>query len=245
MADKFVHTVLIVDDEAQIGKALGRLMRSIGAKYVYAESGQAAIDAIKAKARPFSLILSDQRMPGMEGSEFLEQAKKLSPDTIRFLITGYADVNAVTDAVNKGSIHRYITKPWDNRMLTEIIKAGLEQYELIMENNRLFALAKEQNAKLYKINTGLKKSAELHKRAILQKDKKIAELTEQLEKGFKPRDYISEIETLLKENHMLDSVKLQSLYAAVVAELYEQFQDIAARNGFEMPEDVQGELDAG
>lgn len=240
MAEKFDHTVLIVDDEEQIGKALGRLMKGIGAKYVYMESGQEALERIKTASKPFSLILSDQRMPGMEGSVFLEKAKELAPDTIRFLITGYADVGAVTDAVNKGSIHRYISKPWDNRVLTETVKTGLEQHELIMENHRLFALAKEQNAKLYMVNKELQKSAAVHKKAILQKDNQIAELNALLERGFENRDYIKEMEALLKEKQMLDQGKLNSLYAAIIAELYEQFQDIATRNGFEMPETIPG-----
>lgn len=241
MAKKFDHTVLIVDDEEQVGRALGRLMKTIGAKYVYLDSGEEALDHIKKAEKPFSLILSDQRMPKMEGSAFLEKAKEIAPDTIRYLITGYADIDAVTAAVNKGSIHRYIGKPWDNKILAETVKAGLEQHEMIMENHRLFALAKEQNAKLYTLNTDLKKSAAVHKKAIIQKDKQIEELKARLERGFENRNYINEMEALLKENQMLEEEKLNSLYVAVIAELYEQFQDIATRNGFEMPDTIPGD----
>ncbi len=241
MAEKFDHTVLIVDDEEQVGRALGRLMKSIGVKYVYMDSGAAALDRIKTATKPFSLILSDQRMPQMEGSVFLEKAKEIAPDTIRYLITGYADVDAVTDAVNKGSIHRYIGKPWDNKILAETVKSGLEQHELIMENNKLFVLAKEQNAKLYTLNTDLKKSAAVHQKAIIQKDKQIKELNALLERGFENRNYINEMEALLKESQMLEHEKLNSLYVATIAELYEQFQDIATRNGFEMPDNIPGD----
>jgi len=241
MADNFDHTVLIVDDEEQVGRALGRLMKGIGAKYVYLDSGIEALDRLKKASKPFSLILSDQRMPKMLGSVFLEKAKEVSPDTIRFLITGYADVDAVTDAVNKGSIHRYIAKPWDNKILAETVKAGLEQHELIMENHKLFALAKEQNTKLYTVNIEYKKSAAVHKKAIIQKDKQISELNAKIEKGFENRNYINEMQTLLEKKQMLDQDKLNSLYVAVIAELYEQFQDIATRNGFEMPENIPGE----
>jgi response regulator RpfG family c-di-GMP phosphodiesterase len=240
MARKFDHTVLIVDDEKQVGSALGRLMKSIGTKYVYMESGQAALERMEKTSRPFSLILSDQRMPGMEGSVFLSKAKKIAPDTIRYLITGYADINAVTDAVNKGSIHRYIAKPWDNNVLAETVKSGLEQYKLIMKNHRLFALAKEQNTKLYTLNTELQKSAVVHKKAIFQRDKQIALLKDRLEKGFESRNYINEMEILLKEKQMLEEKKINSLYTAIIAELYEQFQDIATRNGFDMPGDIPG-----
>jgi len=180
-------------------------------------------------------------MPGMPGSVFLEKAKEISPDTIRFLITRYTDVDAVTEAVNKGSIHRDISKPWDNKVLAETVKAGLEQHELIMENHRLFTLAKEQNAKLYALNTDLKKSAAVHQKALLEKEKQVAQLNVRLEKGFENRNYINEIETLLKQKEMMEEGKLNSLYAAIIAELFEQFQEIATRNGFEMPESMPGD----
>jgi response regulator RpfG family c-di-GMP phosphodiesterase len=240
MAEKFDHTVLIVDDEEQVGRALGRLMKNIGAKYVYLDSGLEALDRLKTASKPFSLILSDQRMPKMLGSVFLEKAKEVSPDTIRFLITGYADVDAVTDAVNKGSIHRYIAKPWDNKILAETVKTGLEQHELIMENHKLFALAKEQNTKLFTVNMEFKKSTAVHKKAIVQKDRQISELNTKLEKGFENRNYINEMQALLEEKQMIDEGKLNSFYVAIIAELYEQFQDIATRNGFEMPENIPG-----
>ena len=153
-------------------------------------------------------------------------------------INANALLDAVTDAVNKGSIHRYIAKPWDNKALAETVKAGLEQHELVMENHRLFALAKEQNTKLYTVNMELKKGAAVHKKAIVQKDKQISELNTRLEKGFENRNYINEMEALLKEKQLLDKEKLDSLYLAIIAELYEQFQDIATRNGFEMPENI-------
>ncbi len=240
MADKFDHTILIVDDEEQVGRALGRLMKKINVKYVYMESGQAGLDRIKSSSKPFSLIISDQRMPEMEGSEFLAKAKKIAPKTIRFLLTGYADVDAVTRAVNQGSIHRYITKPWNKNAFIETVKAGLEQYELIIENDRLFKLAKAQNAKLFTLNTDLKKSSVVHQKAIIQRDKEIDQLKKRLEIGFKNRNYINEIEALLKESNLLEKEKLNTLYAAIIAELFEQFQDIATRNGFEMPDNIPG-----
>ena len=241
MIEKFDHTILIVDDEQQLGKALGRMMKQINVKYVYMESGQEGLERIKTASKPFSLIISDQRMPGMEGSEFLEKAKELTPNTIRFLLTGYADVDAVTRAVNKGSIHRYLSKPWNNKELIETVKAGLEQYELIMENDRLFKLAKAQNTKLYALNTELQKSSAVHKKAILQRDKDLTELKKRLEKGFENRNYINEIEAILKENNMLEKEKIDLIYTAAMAELFEQFQDIATRNGFEMPDNIPGE----
>lgn len=235
---KFNHTVLIVDDEEQVGKSIGRLLKKIGVKYVYMSSAKSALERLETAKTPFSLILSDQRMPEMNGAQFLEKAKEIAPDSIRYLITGYADVDAVTDAVNKGSIHRYISKPWDSKVLTETISSGLDQHELIMENHRLFKLAKDQNTKLYELNIQLKKRTEDHKTSICDLDGQIKMLKQKMAQGFERRDYVNEIEALLKQNKMIDTEHLNSLYAALMAEIFEQFQDIATRNGFEMPEDI-------
>lgn len=235
------HTVLIVDDEAQVGRAVGRLLKKEGVRYVYMNSGQAALERIQSASAPFSMIISDQRMPGMTGAELIAQVKEISPNTIRFLLTGYADVNAVTQAVNQGAIHRYIAKPWNNKEFTQIILAGLEQYALLVENDRLFRMAKTQNAKLYTLNKELKKSTTVHQKALLHKDKEIDALKKRLNSGFENRNYINEIEILLKDADMLEQEKINTLYAAIVVELFEQFQDIATRNGFEMPDNISGE----
>ncbi len=117
----------------------------------------------------------------------MEKAKEITPDTIRFLITGYADMDAVTEALNKGAIHRYISKPWNTEALIEAVRNGLEQYAAILENHRLFTLAKEQNTVLYKLNVALKKDTDRHHKALLNKNERIAELAcRQIEKKTGP-----------------------------------------------------------
>ncbi len=238
MTKKFDHKVLVVDDEEQVGKSLGRFFKSIGLKYVYMESGKDGLNRIQTASKPFSLIISDQRMPQMTGSEFLSKAKKIFPDTIRFLLTGYSDMDAITDAVNKGAIHKYISKPWDNKDFEEEIKSGLTQFEQTMENKRLFKLAKEQNTKLFQLNKDLKNSSAAHEKTIAKLNDTIEKLNTKHDNSFENRDYVNEIEVVLKENKILEKDKLDFLYSALMAELYEQFQDIATRNGFEMPEEA-------
>lgn len=75
------------------------------------------------------IILSDQRMPGITGVEFFEQILQKYPDSIRILITGYADIGIVVDAVNKGKIYQYIQKPWDNAMLKDTIEKAYSEYK--------------------------------------------------------------------------------------------------------------------
>ncbi|HCY83630.1 MAG TPA: hypothetical protein DHV36_00680 [Desulfobacteraceae bacterium] len=241
MAEKMDHTVLIVDDEKQVGRALGRIMKQIGVTYVYTDCGQAALERIKTASSPFSLIISDQRMPGMTGDKLLEKAKEAAPDTVRFLLTGYADVDAITAAVNKGAIHRYIAKPWNKKEFIEAVKTGLEQYELIVEKDRLFKLAKVQNTQLYTLNKELKKNTARHQKSIAQRDKEIATLKKKLEIGVENQNFIHEIEMTLKAHDILEQDQIDTLYTAILAEFFDQFQDIAARNGFEMPSRIPGD----
>ena len=107
------------------------------------------------------LILSDQRMPGMQGDAFLSQARRLQPDAIRMLFTGYADIQAVINAVNQGHIFRYILKPWDTVELEGIIRQAAEQYDLLAERKRLIAELQAANAQLLHANEELARAGQL------------------------------------------------------------------------------------
>ncbi|MCB9363052.1 MAG: response regulator [Flavobacteriales bacterium] len=83
------------------------------------------------------VILTDQRMPGMTGVEFLESILKEFPESMRILVTGYADITAVIDAINKGQVYRYVSKPWDNKDLKILIEQSAEVYQLRKEKKQL------------------------------------------------------------------------------------------------------------
>jgi signal transduction histidine kinase len=133
MTLKRKHTIVIVDDEKGVTNALRRLFRKDGYQILTATSGQEGLELLKKLEKPVSLIISDQRMPGMNGAQFLERAKKISPDAVRFLLTGYSDMNAIVEAINKGEIHRYLTKPWNDDHLMLQVRQSLEAYELRKE----------------------------------------------------------------------------------------------------------------
>jgi len=137
MALKRNHTILLVDDEKSIINALKRLFRKEGYQILTALNGLQGVKVLENCLEPVSLIISDQRMPEMTGSEFLEKAKELFPNAIRFLLTGYSNMDEVIDAVNKGKIHRYITKPWNDDDMRLQVEQGLKQLELIEENRDL------------------------------------------------------------------------------------------------------------
>ncbi len=89
------------------------------------------------KKNTFELIITDQRMPGITGVDFLASIIKDYPESIRMLLTGYADIQAVIDAINKGQIYQYITKPWDEQQMRVIINNAYEIFSLRQENKEL------------------------------------------------------------------------------------------------------------
>ncbi|MFN8418168.1 MAG: hybrid sensor histidine kinase/response regulator [Anaerolineae bacterium] len=139
------HNLLVIDDEAEIVKALNRQFRRFYNVYT-AESAQAGYEIMTSV--PIQAIISDQRMPGMSGSEFFSKVKHDYPDAIRLLLTGYADVQAVIAAINDGNIFRYITKPWDPLELETIVREAFERHDLMMNNRRLVLELKTANESL-------------------------------------------------------------------------------------------------
>lgn len=143
MSDKKI-SVLYVDDEEN---NLFSFKATFRFKYqVYtAISGDEAIKILEAK--PIDVIVTDQRMPNMTGVEFLEKVLVKYPDPMRILLTGYADMGAVVDAVNKGKIFHYLTKPWDEKELDATIARAYEMYKEkleIKEMNDKLALSNDQ-----------------------------------------------------------------------------------------------------
>lgn len=145
-------TILCVDDEPSILSSLRRLFRPQGYQIHLAGSGKAALELLEKFA--IDLVISDMRMPEMDGVQFLGQVRQRSPDTVRLLLTGYADMAATIAAVNHGEIYRYISKPWDDADILLIVRDALSHRALALQNKRLQDLALRQNAEL--------KSAHVH-----------------------------------------------------------------------------------
>ena len=152
------HTLLIVDDEVDVLESLRHQFHRTY-RVLTAASGGQAISVLD--TNEVQLILSDQRMPGMQGDAFLSQARRLQPDAIRMLFTGYADIQAVINAVNQGHIFRYILKPWDTVELEGIMRQAAEQYDLLAERKRLIAELEAANAQLLHANEELARAGQL------------------------------------------------------------------------------------
>jgi CheY-like chemotaxis protein len=124
-----------VDDEASLIESMKRQLRN-DFDITAAHSGDEGLKTISANA-PFSVIVSDQRMPGMDGIEFLSLVKDLSPDSIRIMLTGYADQDTAIDAVNQGSIFRFLTKPCPPHVVLRTLRDAYRQYELVTAEKEL------------------------------------------------------------------------------------------------------------
>ena len=114
------NTLLLVDDEPNILKSLSRLLRREGYNILTATSPADAFDLMAKHS--VQVVISDQRMPDMSGTEFLSRVRQLYPHTVRLVLTGYTDLESVTAAINRGAIYKFLTKPWDDDQLREQIR---------------------------------------------------------------------------------------------------------------------------
>ena len=146
-------SILLVDDEPNILSSLRRVLRPNGFTIFTAESGALGLEVLE--QHPVNLVVSDMRMPGMDGAKFLEHVRERWPDTMRILLTGYSDVSSTIDAINRGEIYRYISKPWQEDDLLLVIRDALEKQRLLKENERLLSITQAQNLELIDLNTNL------------------------------------------------------------------------------------------
>src|SRR5450830_1095406 len=147
------RSLLLVDDEINILSALKRLLRQDKYEIVTANSGQEALTLLT--SRSVDVIVSDQRMPGMTGVEFLGIAKEKYPDTVRIVLSGYTELQSVTEAVNQGAIYKFLTKPWDDEQLRGHIEEAFRRKEMADENRRLNLEVSTANQELAAANRKL------------------------------------------------------------------------------------------
>lgn len=121
------HTLLLLDDEPGVLAALRRLLRRDGYQILIANSAAEAFELLA--ANEVQVIVSDQRMPTMSGTEFLSRVKEIYPDTIRMVLSGYTELQSITDAINRGAIYKFLTKPWNDDSLREQIREAFMFYE--------------------------------------------------------------------------------------------------------------------
>jgi response regulator RpfG family c-di-GMP phosphodiesterase len=150
---EYPHTVLCVDDEANVLNALKRLFRKEGFALLTAAGGAEALKLLR--DNPVHMIISDQRMPEMSGTELMAKVKETYPDMVRIILTGYTDVDTITESINKGHIYKFFLKPWNDQSLVLEIRQALEQYDLAQTNKTLHQKVLEQNESFRQVNDNL------------------------------------------------------------------------------------------
>jgi CheY-like chemotaxis protein len=121
------RTVLLVDDEENVLNALKRLLRRSGYTILTATSAAEGFELLATNT--VQVIISDQRMPAMDGTVFLSRVKELYPDPVRMVLSGYTELKSVTDAINEGAVYKFLTKPWEDDELKEHLKEAFRFYD--------------------------------------------------------------------------------------------------------------------
>jgi len=157
-------TILCVDDERVILRTLQRLFHRKPYKVLIAESAKVALEILE--TTPIDVIVSDMRMPEMDGAALLEIVANSHPTTYRIVLSGYADFESTVAAINLGKINRFINKPWNNDELINAIEDGLEKIHLKKENNNLKVKIEKQNILLKTLNHDLEEKVNLRTKQI-------------------------------------------------------------------------------
>ncbi|SJL83984.1 Hydrogenase transcriptional regulatory protein hupR1 [Vibrio palustris] len=170
-------SLLLLDDEADIVKTLTRVLR-LDYDVVSFNEGEDALEYLS--ENPVSIIISDMRMPHMDGAKFLSIAKELCPRSVRILLTGYSDMESTIRAVNEGGIHNYLSKPWDNQSLKLTVEKAAEFYTLREQHDQLLVTLEEKNVELKSFNQRLEEK-------VLQRTQALKDANSSLEKMLKAR----------------------------------------------------------
>lgn len=169
--DTFTPTVLLVDDEENILKAIRRALRSINVKVLMATSGKLGLEMLSNE--PAHLIISDMRMPEMTGAEFLSQCAQRYPEIPRILMTGYSDMESTVKAINEGKISSYLPKPWNDDALKSTVADGLQSAQLKAHNEFLTQQLKEKKIELEAINQSLEQTVADRTKEVINKSEKL------------------------------------------------------------------------
>jgi two-component system NtrC family sensor kinase len=153
------QTMLCVDDEANVLRSLQRVFFDEGYDFITAGSAREGLEAL-GRREDVQVVMSDYRMPGMNGVDFLREVNMKWPETVRIVLSGYADTPSVVSAINEGQIYKFIPKPWDDNELKVAIANAFERHELRRNNSLLTAELLSANEELSALNEGLERLVE-------------------------------------------------------------------------------------
>ncbi|EFP97473.1 HD domain-containing phosphohydrolase [Vibrio caribbeanicus] len=175
-------TLLLLDDEKDILKALTRILR-FEYDVVSFNDGHEALKYLE--DHDINIMISDMRMPTMDGAEFLKRAKEFCPNSIRFLLTGYSDMESTIRAVNEGGIHTYLAKPWDNEGIKLTLSKASELFDLRKQKQALTDELQKKNDELGELNNALEQKVKDRTASLLESNKKMEMLLSSRARTFK------------------------------------------------------------
>ena len=173
--------IAFVDDEDLVLGTLSQIFENEPYEVYTFDAPSKAVEAME--KHPFCLVVSDQMMPEMDGTEFLAKVRERWPDTIRILMTGYAETETVIRAINQGSVFRFVSKPWGIRELKQIVKDAIDQYRLVDEHRELTRLTEEQNRELIELNQSLEKRVHDRTQQLRENEEELKNTLTQLRKS--------------------------------------------------------------
>ncbi len=150
------QSILLVDDEINVLKSLKRLFIDTDYKIYTAESADSGLLILQENS--INLVLSDYKMPHKNGVQFLKEVKEKHPNTIRMILSGFADVAAIVESINEGNVYKFLAKPWNDQDLLTTIKRALEHFNLQTLNDKLVENLQDSNNKLLKLTESLEKT---------------------------------------------------------------------------------------
>jgi putative nucleotidyltransferase with HDIG domain len=228
--EKIPSRVLIVDDEENIIRSLTRLIINNDIDVLSASSAEDAVKLLE-ENEDISLIISDQRMPHTTGTDFLEQARRIRPLATRILLTGYSDIKAAVDAINKGGAYRYLTKPWRDEEILQAVQEAAYKYELIQKNKKLSAIVRAKSEELKEWNTKLEARVKEQTLALQNQNESLKGLNLRLAGNF--RRTIAALSGLIElrdrnvKNHSGNVAQLAEKVAATMGFSEEETEKIA------------------
>lgn len=189
--DERKFTLLFVDDEESVLAAMKRIFMEENYEIITANTAEKALAIMEREQ--VNLLLSDHRMPGMNGGELLKIVRERWPETIRIMLTGHADVNSIMGAVKDGAVYKFITKPWNDEDLRLTVSLALQQYVLLHENRRLKELTKSQQQKLKGYSGIFDENRGVMGKILLEENVLRAEELERAFKEMKPTEFLSDV----------------------------------------------------
>ena len=248
MAKDRSHNVMVIDQKTSGSDKVCQILEAEDIPFVCLSGEQQVLSRLRAAAPPFTMVIAEQHTQDKGALELLEKARRASPRTIRVIISDYSEMASLFHAVNKGAVDTYIVKPWKKEEMEHAIRFGIAAYDKKLEKAGLFSLAKTQNTKLYRLTCELVETAKNLDKELASIEQDITAIEEKSQavsptERLEPADVLTSLDTFIKTTGESAQQELVALFRASAQNLYDEFNDLALRNGFEMPEFETGAPD--